>query len=200
LVSDVLSLGQDRTRQSVRESPVGHLTFSHLRLAGGKLRAVPSLEAATGTGPNAENLVWIDLEMTGLDANVDVILQAALVVTSSDLEPLAEAAADIQQPDDALARMTPFVREMHTRTGLIERVRSSQTTLADAERVLVEVVSRFAVAPAVLCGNSVWADRRFISRYMPALDSLLHYRIIDVSSIKELALRWYGPSAVFEKP
>lgn len=158
--------------------------------------AEPSAESAANPG----NLVWIDLEMTGLDVSVDVILQAAVVVTTGDLEPLAEAAADIQQPDEALARMTPFVREMHTRTGLIDRVRASPTTLAQAERVLVEVVSRFSVAPAILCGNSVWADRRFISRYMPALDSLLHYRIVDVSSIKELALRWYGPAAVFQKP
>ena len=160
---------------------------------------MPSPEVAEKS-PNPANLVWIDLEMTGLDVSVDVILQAAVVVTSGDLDPLAEAAVDIQQPDEALARMTPFVHEMHTRTGLIERVRKSQTTLAEAERVLVDVVSRFSVAPAILCGNSVWADRRFISRYMRELDSLLHYRIVDVSSVKELALRWYGPSAVFQKP
>ena len=158
---------------------------------------MPPLEA---TGPNGQNLVWIDLEMTGLEPSVDVILQAALVITSSDLEPLTEVAADVHQPDDALARMTPFVREMHTRTGLIERVQRSRTTLAEAERLLVQEVTRFCPAPAVLCGNSVWADRRFIARYMPALDSLLHYRIVDVSSIKVLAQRWYGPSAVFEKP
>lgn len=161
---------------------------------------MPPSEIVVDSAANPQNLVWIDLEMTGLDVSVDVILQAAVVVTSSDLEPLAEAAVDIQQPDAALSRMTPFVREMHTRTGLIERVRKSQTTLAEAERGLVDVVSRFAVAPAVLCGNSVWADRRFISRYMPVLDDLLHYRIVDVSSIKELAQRWYGPSAVFQKP
>jgi oligoribonuclease len=153
---------------------------------------VSPLEAPTDNGPNPENLVWIDLEMTGLDPSVDVILQAALVVTSSDLEPIAEAAVDIHQPDEALSRMTPFVRDMHTRTGLIERVQ--------AERTLVQAVAGFCRVPAVLCGNSVWADRRFIARYMPELDSLLHYRIVDVSSIKVLAQRWYGVSAVFEKP
>ena len=160
---------------------------------------MPPLEA-TGTGPTCENLVWIDLEMTGLDPGVDVILQAALVVTSSDLEPLTEVAADVHQPDHALARMAPFVREMHTRTGLIQRVQRSRTTLAEAEHLLVQQVNKFCPAPAVLCGNSVWADRRFIARYMPALDGLLHYRIVDVSSIKVLAQRWYGASAVFEKP
>ena len=138
--------------------------------------------------------------MTGLDPSVDVILQAALVVTTRDLQPLADAAVDIHQPDDALSRMTPFVRDMHTRTGLIERVRASTTTLGDAERLLIQTVSTSCVAPAVLCGNSVWADRRFVMRYMPDLDRLLHYRMVDVSSIKVLAQRWYGDSAVFGKP
>jgi oligoribonuclease len=161
---------------------------------------VPPPGETTGIDPTPENLVWIDLEMTGLDASVDVILQAALVVTSSDLQPLAEVAVDIHQPDDALSRMTPFVRDMHTRTGLIDRVRQSSTTLVDAERVLCEVVQRLCRAPAVLCGNSVWADRRFITRYMPELEGLLHYRIVDVSSIKVLAQRWYGSAGVFQKP
>jgi oligoribonuclease len=164
------------------------------------LGEIPTMDPTLPTSPTSDNLVWIDLEMTGLDPGVDVILQAALVVTSGELQPLAEAAVDIHQPDDALSRMTPFVRDMHTRTGLVERVRLSNTTLADAERTLCEVVQRWCVSPAVLCGNSVWADRRFIARYMPGLDALLHYRIVDVSSIKVLAQRWYGASAVFAKP
>jgi oligoribonuclease len=150
--------------------------------------------------PNVDNLVWIDLEMTGLDPGNDVILQAALVITGADLEPLVEAAVDIHQPEDALARMSPFVRDMHTRTGLIERVRRSATDLPTAERVLLERISAWCPAPATLCGNSVWADRRFISRYMPDLDRHLHYRIVDVSSLKVLAQRWYGPGAAFNKP
>jgi len=169
-------------------------------VADGKLPVVPSPEENTAIDPAPENLVWLDLEMTGLDPSVDVILQAALVVTSSDLKPLAEVAVDIHQPDDALSRMTPFVRDMHTRTGLIERVRASRTTLAEGERLLCEVVQRLCPAPAVLCGNSVWADRRFVARYMLEFDGLLHYRMVDVSSIKVLAQRWYGSSAVFEKP
>ena len=145
-------------------------------------------------------LVWIDLEMTGLDPGSDVILQAALVITTADLEPLVEVAVDIHQPDEALARMTPFVRDMHTRTGLIERVRRSTTDLGQAEWMLLQPISAWCPAPATLCGNSVWADRRFIARYMPELDRLLHYRIVDVSSVKVLAQRWYGPTAVFKKP
>jgi len=149
---------------------------------------------------SADNLVWIDLEMTGLDPTVDVVLQAALVITTADLEPLAELAVDVNQPDDALARMSPFVRDMHTRTGLIERVRASTVTLAEAERQLLACVSAWCPPPATLCGNSIWNDRRFIARYMPALDSHLHYRVVDVSSLKVLAARWYGESAAFVKP
>jgi oligoribonuclease len=157
-------------------------------------------EASPPPTPNAQNLVWIDMEMTGLDPATDVILQAALVITTADLEPLVEVAVDIHQPDQALARMTPFVRDMHTRTGLIDRVRRSTTDLGQAERALLQTMSAWCSAPATLCGNSVWADRRFIARYMPAVDRHLHYRIVDVSSVKLLAQRWYGPAAVFKKP
>jgi oligoribonuclease len=150
--------------------------------------------------PSADNLVWIDLEMTGLDAAVDVILQAAVVVTTADLEPLAELAVDVNQPDEALARMSPFVRDMHLRTGLVERVRRSTVTVAEAERRLLACVSAWCPAPATLCGNSIWNDRRFIAHYMPELDRYLHYRVVDVSSLKVLAGRWYGESAVFVKP
>jgi oligoribonuclease len=150
--------------------------------------------------PSPHHLVWIDLEMTGLDPASDVILQAALVITTADLDPLVEAAVDIYQPEDALARMTPFVHDMHQRTGLIERVRRATASVSDAERLLLERISAWCPAPATLCGNSVWADRRFIARYMPDLDRYLHYRLVDVSSMKVLAQRWYGAGAVFKKP
>jgi oligoribonuclease len=146
------------------------------------------------------NLVWIDLEMTGLDPAVDVILQAALIVTTADLAPLDELAIDISQPESALAGMAPIVRDMHSRTGLIDRVRRSTIDVATAERALVERIGRHCPAPATLCGNSVWTDRRFIIRHLPALDRLLHYRLVDVSTLKVLAQRWYGDSAVFAKP
>lgn len=147
--------------------------------------------------PNADNLVWIDLEMTGLDAQSDVIMQAALVVTNAELDPLDEIAFDVWQPDEALARMIPIVREMHARTGLTERVRRSTVHLPEVERALVDKVAAWCPAPATLCGNSVWSDRRFIERYLPALHRHLHYRIVDVSSLKVLAQRWYGARAAF---
>jgi oligoribonuclease len=146
------------------------------------------------------NLVWIDLEMTGLDPFADVILQAAVVITTADLDPLDELAVDVAQPEEALARMTPFVRDMHTRTGLLERVRRSTIDVHEVERLLMERITPRCPPPATLCGNSVWADRSFIARYMPALDKHLHYRLVDVSSVKILAQRWYGEAAAFTKP
>jgi oligoribonuclease len=150
--------------------------------------------------PSADNLVWIDLEMTGLDPSVDAVLQAALVITTSELEPLDALAVDVGQPEEVLARMSPFVRDMHTRTGLVDRVRVSGVDVAEAERRLLERISAWCPAPATLCGNSIWNDRRFIARYMPSLDRYLHYRVVDVSSLKVLAQRWYGEAAVFAKP
>jgi oligoribonuclease len=150
--------------------------------------------------PSPDNLVWIDLEMTGLDPAVDVILQAALVITDAALEPLDEVAVDVGQPEEALALMSPFVHEMHTRTGLVDRVRRSNVDVATAERRLLDCIAAWCPAPATLCGNSIWNDRRFIARHMPALDRYLHYRVVDVSSVKVLAERWYGRAAVFVKP
>jgi oligoribonuclease len=149
---------------------------------------------------SADNLVWIDLEMTGLDPSADAILQAALVITSAGLEPLDAVSVDIGQPDRVLARMSPFVREMHTGTGLVDRVRRSSIDVAEAERRLLACIGAWCPEPATLCGNSIWNDRRFISRHMPGLDRYLHYRVVDVSSVKVLAERWYGKAAVFAKP
>jgi oligoribonuclease len=148
---------------------------------------------------SADNLVWIDLEMTGLDPAVDVVLQAALVVTTADLQILDQAAFDIRQPEEALALMIPLVRAMHQGTGLVDRVRQSTLTVAQVERALLEKVEAWCPAPATLCGNSVWSDRRFIERYMPALHAYLHYRLVDVSSLKILAQRWYGDAAAFDE-
>jgi len=149
---------------------------------------------------SSDNLVWIDLEMTGLDPAEHVILQAALVITTAELETIDELAVDIAQPEEALGRMTEVVREMHTRTGLLERVRESRIDVGEAERLMLERISATCPAPATLCGNSVWTDRRFIERHMPALGRYLHYRLVDVSTLKVLAQRWYGDGAVFDKP
>jgi len=114
--------------------------------------------------PRADNLVWIDLEMTGLDPAVDVVLQTALVLTTAELEPLDELAVDVSQPAAALARMSPFVRDMHTRTGLVDRVRGSTVDLAEAERRLLACVSRWCPSPATLCGNSMSSPAITFSR------------------------------------
>lgn len=145
------------------------------------------------------NLAWLDLEMTGLDAQSDVILQAALVIADADFTIREERVLDIWQPDSALEPMTPFVRAMHTRTGLLKRVRASTVDLRVAEQQLLEVVSGWCPFGAVLCGNSIGQDRRFIDRWMPGLSSYLSYRMIDVSSLKLLAKLWYGSGAVFAK-
>jgi oligoribonuclease len=150
--------------------------------------------------PTQANLAWVDLEMTGLDPERDAILQAALIVTTADLEPLEEYCVDVWQPDAVLARMGPFVREMHEKTGLAQRVSASKVELRDAERALLERVSGWCTYPAMLCGNTIGQDRRFIDRYMPALAGYLHYRMIDVSTLKTLARLWYGEPAVFQKP
>jgi oligoribonuclease len=149
---------------------------------------------------HAGNLAWIDLEMTGLDAQRDVILQAALIVTSAELQPLEELSCDVWQPDEALAQMTPFVRDMHDKRGLIERVRRSRIDLRAAERMLLERIAGWCPFPAVLCGNTIGQDKRFIERWMPGLAGYLHYRTIDVSSLKILAKLWYGERAVYAKP
>jgi oligoribonuclease len=146
------------------------------------------------------NLAWIDLEMTGLHPEHDVILQAAVIITNRDLEPLEQWAGDIWQPESALATMTPFVRDMHDRNGLIERVRTSKLDIGAAEKRLLERVSGWCAYPAVLCGNSIGQDKRFIDRYMPGLAGYLSYRIVDVSSIKVLAKAWYGEGAIYVKP
>lgn len=146
------------------------------------------------------NLAWLDLEMTGLDPVNDVILQAALIVTDSQLSPIEEYCVDVWAPEEALARMVPFVRDMHTKSGLLERVRRSKVDVGGAEKQLLERIAGRVPYPAVLCGNSIGQDKRFVERHMPGLAGYLSYRTIDVSSIKILAKLWYGSGAVFDKP
>ncbi len=146
------------------------------------------------------NLAWLDLEMTGLDAQHDVILQAALIITNANLQPLEEYVCDIWQPDEALARMVPFVRSMHDTTGLTSRVRASKLDLGAAERKLMERVAGWCGFGAILCGNSIGQDKRFVDRWLPGLSGYLSYRTVDVTSIKILAKLWYGEAGVFPKP
>ena len=138
--------------------------------------------------------------MTGLDPLADVIMQAALIITDAQLNVLEEFVCDVWQPDALLTRMVPFVKDMHGSTGLTERVRKSRVDLMIAERKLLERVAGWCTYPAVLCGNTIGQDKRFVDRWMPGLAGYLSYRTLDVTSIKLVAKAWYGEEAVFEKP
>ncbi len=147
-------------------------------------------------------LVWIDCEMTGLDLRRDALIEVAALVTDPELRVLGDGVdLVVHAPDDMLDDMTDVVREMHARSGLTEEVRRSTVTLAEAEDRIMEYLTEHVPAPRVapLCGNSIATDRGFIARDMPKLDAHLHYRMIDVSSVKELARRWY-PRVYYGQP
>jgi oligoribonuclease len=146
------------------------------------------------------NLAWLDLEMTGLDPSADVILQAAVIITSPGLEPLEQFSCDVWQPDSALQRMTPFVRQMHEKNGLLGRVAASRVDIGFLEKLLLERISGWCPYPALLCGNSIGHDKRFVERWMPGLAGYLSYRTVDVSSLKILVKQWYGDAAAYSKP
>ena len=137
-------------------------------------------------------LVWIDMEMSGLVPDRDRVLEVALVVTDADLNTIAEAPVYIvHQSDEVLDGMDAWNKSTHGRTGLIDKVRASTLTEAEVDRHLVEFLKPIVPAGvSPLCGNTVHQDRRFMARYLPDFDAYLHYRIIDVSTLKELARRW----------
>ncbi|SHH02183.1 oligoribonuclease [Jatrophihabitans endophyticus] len=142
----------------------------------------------------ADLLVWVDCEMTGLDLGHDALIEVAAIVTDGELHPLDDGIDVIVHADDALLdAMLPVVRDMHASSGLTEAVRASTVTLADAEQRVLDYVRGLVpeARTAPLCGNSIATDRGFLARDMPALDGHLHYRMVDVSSVKELAKRWY---------
>jgi oligoribonuclease len=146
--------------------------------------------------------VWIDCEMTGLDLGKDKLIEVAALVTDPELNVLGEGVdLVIHADDEALDAMPPVVRDMHAKSGLTEEVRRSTITMADAEEAVLAYVREFVPNPrtAPLCGNSIATDRGFLARDMHALDDFLHYRMIDVSSIKELCRRWY-PRVYFGQP
>jgi oligoribonuclease len=150
----------------------------------------------------ADLLVWIDCEMTGLDLGKDKLIEVAALVTDPDLKVLGEGIDLVVHADDAaLDAMPEIVRDMHAKSGLTEEVRRSPITLAEAEEAVLAYVKMFVPNPrtAPLCGNSIATDRGFLARDMPTLDTYLHYRMIDVSSIKELCRRWY-PRVYFGQP
>ncbi len=140
----------------------------------------------------SENLVWIDLEMTGLDPERDRILEIATIITDSRLNIVAEGPnLVIHQAAEVLAGMDEWNVSHHTESGLVERVNASTIMDADAEAETLAFVQQYVEArQSPLCGNTIGQDRRFLCRYMPGLEAYLHYRNIDVSTVKELALRW----------
>jgi len=140
--------------------------------------------------PNA--LIWIDLEMTGLSPDSDRIIEIATIVTDSNLEVLAEGPVlAVHQPDAVLNAMDEWNIRTHGASGLTQRVRESTLTEAEVERQTIDFIQQFVPKnKSPLCGNSICQDRRFLARYMPALESYLHYRNLDVSTLKELVRRW----------
>ncbi len=138
------------------------------------------------------NLIWIDLEMTGLDTTSDLIIEIATVVTDVNLNILAEGPVlAIHQSDAVLGAMDKWNTDQHGKSGLVDRVRASTLTEADAERLTIEFLAQYVPAgKSPMCGNSICQDRRFMARCMPELERYFHYRNLDVSTIKELAQRW----------
>jgi oligoribonuclease len=157
-------------------------------------------EETTQTAPQGEpalpksdrNLVWLDCEMSGLDPEAERLLEIAVVVTGPDLEPRIEGPVlVIHQSDELLAKMDAWNQATLGRSGLIDKVRASTVTESQAERQLIAFLERYVPKGAVpMCGNTIGQDRRFLVRYMPALEAFFHYRNIDVSTLKELARRW----------
>ena len=148
-----------------------------------------------------DRLVWIDCEMTGLDLAVDELVEIAIVVTDFELNVLDPGFQIVIKPDDsALANMGEFVTEMHRSSGLLDEIPNG-VSLADAEFQALEYIQRFAPleGKAPLAGNTIGTDRMFLAKYLPRVDRWLHYRNVDVSSVKELSRRWY-PRAYFNAP
>ncbi|MEK7426721.1 MAG: oligoribonuclease [Actinomycetota bacterium] len=139
-------------------------------------------------------LVWMDLEMTGLDPAKNVIVEIATLITTDDLEIVAEGPdLVVHQPEEALALMEPIVVDMHTKSGLLDSIRASTISLEDAGAATLEFIKTHVpeARKVPLCGNSIGMDRRFLDTYLPEIENWLHYRSIDVSSVKELVRRWY---------
>jgi oligoribonuclease len=150
----------------------------------------------------SDRLVWIDCEMTGLDLGGDLLIEVAALVTDSELNVLGEGVdVVIGASADEMARMPDVVREMHASSGLTDEALTSEVTLRQAEEQVLAYIKEWVpeIRKAPLCGNSIATDRSFLTRDMPELDAWLHYRMVDVSSVKELARRWY-PRAYYNAP
>lgn len=150
---------------------------------------------------SSNNLIWIDLEMTGLDTDNDVIIEIATIITDQQLEILAEGPMiAIHQSDEILAAMDEWNTKQHNNSGLVARIKDSEYTVQDAENMTLEFIEKFVPERASpMCGNSICQDRRFMHRLMPRLEKYFHYRNFDVSTLKEAVKRWYPNGPVFSK-
>ncbi|CAN7493675.1 oligoribonuclease [Massilia sp. LjRoot122] len=148
--------------------------------------------AAAAVRPNEFNLVWLDMEMTGLDPDTDRIIEVAVVVTDPELNIIAEGPVfAIHQSDETLDKMDNWNKGTHGKSGLIDRVKASTVTEAQAEQELIAFLKKYVPAnKSPMCGNSICQDRRFMARGMPKLEAFFHYRNLDVSTLKELCRRW----------
>jgi len=155
-------------------------------------QATPIEGAGAAVRPNEFNLVWVDMEMTGLDPDNDRIIEVAAVVTDADLNIIAEGPVfAIHQSDETLDKMDNWNKGTHGKSGLIDRVKASTVTEAQAELELIAFLKQYVPAnKSPMCGNSICQDRRFMARGMPKLEAFFHYRNLDVSTLKELCRRW----------
>lgn len=155
------------------------------------------LEISSGTAVpalarNDQNLVWLDCEMTGLDPEVDRLIEIAVIVTGPELLPRIEGPVlVIHQSDEQLDKMDAWNKGTHGKSGLIDKVKASTVTEAQAEQQILDFISKYVPKQSTpMCGNTIGQDRRFLARYMPKLEAFFHYRNLDVSTLKELAKRW----------
>lgn len=150
--------------------------------------------------PASPLFVWMDLEMTGLDPETCAIVEIGVIITGPDLVPIAKIEHAIWQPEEVLLRMEPFVRQMHTDNGLLDRIRASRCSLRDAERdVLALLAKHVPYREGLLAGNSIHTDRSFLVKHMPLVEAYLHYRQLDVTSLKLLAKAWYPSMTPLDK-
>lgn len=156
--------------------------------------------AKSKTARQRDNLIWIDLEMTGLDLPHDVILEISTIVTDNELNIIAFGPdLVIHHSNTVLETMNEWCKKQHSKSGLVTAVQHSTITLQQAEQQVIDFLLPYCKPdPGVVCGNSVWQDKAFIQWYMPRLNELMHYKIIDVSSVKELVMRWYPKSPFVE--